>query len=103
MQDAILCEQKNDGISIDEAKKKQDEAAEEIAKKAREVSKSVKQNKIDIEKNEELIAYIRERFPKADSEVKTKIKEIMANTGITKFNDPEGTPTKPLEEIVSLL
>ena len=103
MTDAIMAEQQYDGISVEDAKKKQAKEAEEAAKKASETSKTLKNNKIDVERNEELIDIIKSKFTSADDDTKTKVKEIMSENGIAKFNDPEGTPTKPLEEIVALL
>ena len=103
MTDAIMAEQQYDGISVEDAKKKQAKEAKEAAKKASETSKAFKNNKVDAERNEELIEIIKSKFTSAEDDVKTRIKEIMSENGIAKFNDPEGTPTKPLEEIVALL
>lgn len=103
IQDAILAEQKNDGISIEDAKKEQAAEAKEAAKKATEISKSAKKNKIDVEKNTELIPVIKTKFPNADESVKEKVREIMTEYKISSFKDAEELPTEGLEKIVKVL
>ena len=102
MTDAILAEQSNDGISVEDAKKKQAKAAKEAEKIALENSSKAKNNKIDEEKNEELIEAIKTNYSEADDEVKAQVKEIMSKYNIPNFKTTE-VSTKGLEEIVSLL
>lgn len=97
MQDAIMDEQKNDGISVTDAKKKQAAQAKEDAKKASETSKAAKNNKVDAEKNEELKAIIQEGF--GSLEDKTEFKALMAEVGITSFKDVSETPTAALQKL----
>lgn len=103
MTDAILEEQKKDGISLNEAKKKQDKAEKEAEKQAIENSANAKKiGKIDEEKNEELIGIIKSKFPDANDKTKAKVKETMAEYNIPNFKTTE-VSTNGLEEIVSLL
>ena len=103
MTDAILEEQKKDGISLNEAKKKQNKAEKEAEKQAIENSANAKKiGKIDEEKNEELIGIIKSKFPDASDKTKAKIKEKMAEYNIPNFKSTE-VSTNGLEEIISLL
>ena len=103
MTDAILAEQKKDGISLNEAKKKQEKAEKEAEKQALENSANAKKiGKIDEEKNENLISIIKSKFPDASDKSKAKIKETMAEYNIPNFKSTE-VSTNGLEEIVSLL
>lgn len=105
MQDAILAEQSNDGISLKDAKKKQDAEAKEAKKKASEVSKAAKENKIDTDKNEEYVTKIKESFPKLGDDKKATFKAKMNEVcpGLKSFDDMVEVPTAALEELVSLL
>lgn len=101
--EAIEKEAAKGSKSISVLKKEQAKEEKEASKKASEYSKTAKENKVDADKNEELITVIKSKFTSADADTKTKVKELMSKYGIEKFNDPENTPTKGLEEIVSLL
>ena len=100
--DAIENEAKKGTKSVEELKKEQAKQQKEADKKAAEYSKNAKANKVDVERNEELIGIIKSKFSDADDDTKTAIKQIMADNGIANFKDVE-VPTKPLEEIVKLL
>ena len=102
MQDAILAEQAKGTKTLEETKKEQAKAQKEADKKAAEYSKSAKENKIDEEKNEELIEIIKIKFPNASDDTKAKVKEVMAKAGIENFKETS-VPTKPLEKIVEIL
>lgn len=103
LQNAILSEQSKGTKSLEQTRKEQAEAQKKADKKAAEYSKTAKNNKIDAERNEELIDIIKEKFTSAEDKTKEQIRAIMTQNKIAKFNDPENTPTKPLEEIVALL
>lgn len=102
MKDAILAEQAKGTKTLEETKKEQAKAQKEADKKAAEYSKSAKENKIDEEKNEELIEIIKAKFPNASDDTKAKVKEVMAEAGIENFKEVS-VPTKPLEKIVEIL
>lgn len=103
MKDAILAEQKLDGISLKDAEKKQKKEAAEMKKAAAEYSKKKKENPIDVDRNEELIEDIKTKYAKADDEVKKQVKEVMAEYDISSFKDADAIQTVALEEIVSIL
>ena len=78
MQDAILAEQSKDGISVADAKKKQDKAAKEAAKEASENSRKAKEDKIDEDLNAELVETITASFKGcSDKEKKTEFKTLL--------------------------
>lgn len=102
MEDAILAEHSKSGETVEQTKKKQAKAQKEAEKKAAEYSKNAKSNKIDTERNEELLLTIKNKFTNATDEVKTEVKAVMAEYGFANFKDVE-VPTKALEKIVELL
>lgn len=102
LQDAILKEQSKSGISIEDAKKKQAKESVNKEKAATEYIENKKKNKVDEDRNAELIDIIKTKYPKATDEIKEQIKEVMVNGGIENFKNTD-VPTKPLEEIVELL
>ena len=92
MQDAILAEQSNDGISVAEATKKQKAEAKEAAKVASENSAKAREKKIESELEEsrdDYIATIQEKFQDSDADTKKKAKELLASGGVKKFTDPD--------------
>lgn len=92
MQDAILAEQKNDGISVAEAEKKQKAQAKEAAKIATENSEKAKAKKVEDELEEhrdEYISIIQNNFSSADDDVKSQAKKMLADSGVKKFTDPD--------------
>lgn len=102
MNDAILKEQSKSGVPVDEARAKQEEESKEKEKAATEYIKSKKENKIDEERNAELIELIKTKYTKASDEVKDQIKILMVEHGIGNFKSVE-VPTIGLEKIVELL
>lgn len=102
MEDAILAEHAKGGESIEHTKKKQAKAQKDADKKAAEYSKNAKSNKIDTERNEELLAVIKNKFTNAEDDVKAEVKAVMAEYGFANFKDVE-VPTLALERIVELL
>lgn len=99
MTDAIEKEKTKKGISLDDAKKEQKEKDKEKATKASEASKSAKENKVDSERNAELIEELTELFSKADAEKKAAFKEIKAEKApeAKNFKDMIDIPTSVLE------
>lgn len=92
MQDAILAEQSNDGISVAEATKKQKAKAKEAAKVATENSAKAREKKImdELEENrDDYIATIQEKFQDSDADTKKKAKELLISGGVKKFTDPD--------------
>ena len=102
MEDAILAEHAKGGESVEQTKKKQAKAQKEADKKAAEYSKNAKSNKVDTEKNEELLAVIKNKFTDVTDDIKAEVKAVMAEYGFANFKDVE-VPTMALEKIVELL
>jgi len=102
LQDAILAEHSKGDKTLAESKKDLEKAKKAKEKEVAEKLKQDKENKVDVERNEELIAIIQTKFSAAPVEIKTTIKEIMAEYGFGNFKDIE-VPTISLEKIVKLL
>ena len=92
LKDAILKEQAKDGVDINEAEKAQAEKEkikEEKAKVASEQIKAQKATDVAEASREDVLADIQKKFVSATAEQKTKIKELVANSGHAKLSDPE--------------
>ena len=87
-------------VSDKEIAKRKSEEAEERKKSAVAYSKASKENKIDVEKNEELIADIKEKFSNLTEEVKAEVKEYMKELGVKTLKNPDEIPTKYIEQII---
>ena len=101
MQDAILAEQEKDGISVDEAQKKQAEeaiAAEAEAKQNSEAAKAKKIAEQEEVKRSDVINSIQSKFPNLSNETKNKIKEWLTAEGYSKLTDPN-VPISLLQSI----
>jgi len=103
LQDAINSEASKSGKSMDEMKaeqKKKDKIAE---KKAEEYSESIKENKIDIDRNKELVDTIQNAFMNMSKEERAEFTKKVKNAGIKSFKDVDVIPTSKLETIVGAL
>lgn len=103
MTDAIVKEKSKSGKTLKEAEKEQKVREEEKSKKATEFAKDLKENKVDVERNEELLDDIKPKFMKADADVKAAVKELMADNNVDSLKDGSVIPTKVLESILELL
>ena len=74
----------------------------ERKQKAQEYSENLKDNKIDTDRNDELIDILKTKFPDADDDTKQEVKNLMAKYDIPNFKDND-VSTKGLEEIVAIL
>jgi len=102
MQDAILAEHAKGSKTVEQSKKEQAKAQKEADAAAAEYSKQAKAQKIDTERNEELLVIIKNQFSDATAAVKKQVKEIMEEYGFSNFKDVE-VPTAALEKIVETL
>ena len=102
IQDAIIAEKAKSGKSESEIKKEQMERDKAAAKAAAEYSKSAKTNKIDLERNEEIISIIKDKFTEATEEIQNAVKAQMKKVGLTNFRDTE-VPTEALESVLAVL
>mgnify|MGYP002791347209 CR=1 FL=1 len=98
MQDAILAEQSKSGVSLAEAKKRQDAVDKEKTRAATEYSKGRVSNKVDEDRNDVLIAAIKQAFTSGDGVVKDTIKNAMAENGVSNFKN-NTLPTTSFEAI----
>lgn len=102
MNDAILAEAKKGTTSIADLEKKQ--KAEEKAKEAeiKKYSEERKRGRVDLERNEELLEVIRDKYMGASDDVKDKITQLRTQYDIPNFKDAN-VLTEGLEEIVTCL
>lgn len=83
--------------------KKQKEAEEAARNKAGiEFAKNATTNKIDLDRNEEIISEIKSRFTDATEEIQSAVKSKMAEVGLKNFKDTE-VPTASLEAVLAVL
>lgn len=102
MTDAIEKELAKGGKTVEQAQKEEKKINKLKEEKAKEYSESVKNGKIDAERNEELIDIVKSKYTNANDETKAKVKELMAQYEIPNFKTTE-VSTKGLEKIVGLL
>lgn len=87
----------------DKEMKKQKEAEETSRNKAGvEFAKNATTNKIDLERNEEIISIIKDKFTEASEEIQNAVKAQMKKVGLTNFRDTE-VPTEALESVLAVL
>ena len=101
IQDAIDAEQEKAGITAAQAKKKQAERDKKEAVSAAEYSKSAKENKINIERNEEIKGLIQEKMPGLEKDQKTEFKALMSELDIADFKHVDEIPTKKMEKLIT--
>ena len=101
--DAILAEHSKGDKTVEQSKKEL-----EAARKAKEAEVAEKleqdaKNKIDEERNAELMSVIQNKFSDAAAATKKKVKAIMAENNIPNFKNSDDIPTAVLESIVEVL
>lgn len=101
--DAILAEHSKGDKTVEQSKKEL-----EAARKAKEAEVAEKleqdaKNKIDEERNAELMSVIQNKFSDAAAATKKKVKAIMAENNIPNFKNSDDIPTAILESIVEVL
>lgn len=102
MQDAIVAEKSKSGKSDAEIKKEQKARDKAAAEAAIEYSKSAKSNKIDIDRNEDIIAEIKTKFTEASDTIQAAVRIQMQKVGLSNFKDVE-VPTEALESVLAVL
>lgn len=102
MTDAIEAERAKGGKTLSESKKAQAEKDKKAAAAAKQYSSDKKKNRVDEEKNQELVEKIKAAYFDASDNVKDQVKEVMAEYGIARFSD-DNLPTQGLEKIVTIL
>lgn len=90
--EALRAEVEGAGVSLKEREKEDKTRAKEAEKIASENSAKARENKAKEELEEhrdEYLAVLQEKFKDADEDVKTKAKELLKESGVGKFTDPE--------------
>ena len=105
IQDAIKAENNKGGISDSVAKKTQAEKDKKAEEDTVTNSKAARESKIDVDRNTELLAEIKERFKSAGEETQNAIKTYSKEHGVPSLStkNADSIPTKYLEEIINLL
>lgn len=103
LKDAILAEHSKGGKSVEQSEKELKEARRQQEKELAEKQKADAANKIDEDRNAELLQVIQNKFPDADAATKKSVKEIMKEHDIPNFKNADDIPTAILEHIVKVL
>lgn len=103
LKDAILAEHSKGGKSVEQSEKELKEARKQQEKELAEKQKADAANKIDEDRNAELLQVIQNKFPDADAATKKSVKEIMKEHDIPNFKNADDIPTAILEQIVKML
>lgn len=103
LKDAILAEHSKGSKSVEQSEKELKEARKQKEKELAEKQKADAVNKIDEERNAELLQIIQNKFPDADAAIKKSVKEIMKEHGIPNFKNADDIPTAILDEIANVL
>lgn len=103
LKDAILAEHSKGGKSVEQSEKELKEARKQQEKELAEKQKADAANKIDEDRNAELLQVIQNKFPDADAAIKKSVKEIMKEHDIPNFKNADDIPTAVLEQIVKVL
>lgn len=82
--------------------RKEKEVAER-EERANDYVNSLKNDKVDADKNEELMVVVSKKFADANKATKTKVKEILSENGFSNFKTPNEIPTAALQQIVDIL
>lgn len=102
MTDAILAEHAKGSKTVAESKKEQAKAQKEAEEKFAAYSKTAKENRVDLAKNEELLPMVKAKFQTAEKEVKQQVKAIMEDYGLENLKNAD-VPTLALEKILDVL
>jgi hypothetical protein len=100
MQDAIETEVSKSGKSLKAVAKEQKAAEKKAEHAAAEASKEMRTNKVDLERNEEIIEAL--KIAMKDTAMKGIIKAKMEELGIANFKAPEELPTAKMEQLYAL-
>jgi predicted ATPase len=101
--DAILAEHSKGDKSVEQSMKELEESRKEKEHEIAEMLEQEAANKVDEEKNAELIVIVQNKFSEADAATKKKVKAIMAENNIPNFKNPDDIPTLVLTNIVNVL
>ena len=103
LQDAILAEHNKGDKTVEETMKDMEKVKKQKAEKAKEKAEELVNNRIDIDRNYELMEQINEKRESASVEAKKAIKPILVENNISNLKNIEIIPTKILEKILEVL
>lgn len=101
--DAILKEHAKGDKTVEQSEKELKAARKAKEKEVAEKLKRDAENKVDEDRNAELMIVVQNKFSESDKDTKAKVKEIMAKHEIPNFKNPNDIPTVILEQIVEVL
>ena len=87
-------------VSAKDIEKRKKTESDDRKKAGVAFAKATKENKVDSEKNEELVEEIKGKFTDLEDDASAEIKELMKELGVKNFKAPDEIPTKALEQIL---
>ena len=101
--DAIMAEHSKGDKTVEQSKKDLEKARKQKEAEVAEKLEHDAANKVDEEKNAELVSTIQNKFSDANAATKKKVKAFMAEHDIPNFKNADEIPTANLEAIVAML
>ena len=101
--DAILAEHSKGDKTVEQSKKDLEKARKQKEAEVAEKLEHDAANKVDEEKNAELVSTIQNKFSDVSAATKKKVKAFMAEHDIPNFKNADEIPTANLEAIVAML
>lgn len=101
--DAIMAEHSKDDKTVEQSKKDLEKARKQKEAEVAEKLEHDAANKVDEEKNAELVSTIQNKFSDVSAATKKKVKAFMAEHDIPNFKNADEIPTANLEAIVAML
>lgn len=101
--DAIMAEHSKGDKTVEQSKKDLEKARKQKEAEVAEKLEHDAANKVDEEKNAELVSTIQNKFSDVSAATKKKVKDFMAEHDIPNFKNADEIPTANLEAIVAML
>ena len=101
--DAIMAEHSKGDKTVEQSKKDLEKARKQKEAEVAEKLEHDAANKVDEEKNAELVSTIQNKFSDVSAATKKKVKSFMAEHDIPNFKNSDEIPTANLEAIVAML
>lgn len=101
--DAIMAEHSKGDKTVEQSKKDLEKARKQKEAEVAEKLEHDAANKVDEEKNAELVSTIQNKFSDVSAATKKKVKAFMAEHDIPNFKNTDEIPTANLEAIVAML
>lgn len=101
--DAIMAEHSKGNKTVEQSKKDLEKARKQKEAEVAEKLEHDAANKVDEEKNAELVSTIQNKFSDVSAATKKKVKTFMAEHDIPNFKNADEIPTTNLEAIVAML